>query len=80
MNPNSLHSVALVLQKLRKDNGAVRSIQAETSDEHERARHWTFVTCDGRPYVLYQKLLEAYVVCCICNKEIYRVVFSTVSK
>lgn len=61
VNPNSLHSVALALRKIGIENG-IKRYGGST-------RSWTFVTCDGRPHSLYQKLVTEWVVCATCNES-----------
>lgn len=61
-NPNSSETVARVLRKIGKDN----KIKRYGGDE----RSWTFVCCDGLPYMICRKLQEETVICTVdkCNK------------
>ncbi|CAC5420400.1 unnamed protein product [Mytilus coruscus] len=56
-NPNSMITVARVLRKIGEENGIVRY--------GGNQRHWTFVCCDGLPYLIIKKLKEEAVVCAI---------------
>ncbi|CAG2198284.1 unnamed protein product [Mytilus edulis] len=56
-NPNSIKSVALVLRKIGQENGIHRY--------GGNKRHWTFVCCDGLPYLIIKKLKEEALVCAI---------------
>ncbi|CAC5422228.1 unnamed protein product [Mytilus coruscus] len=54
-NPNSYDTVAMVLRKIGKDIGIYKY--------GGQLRHWTFICCDGLPYVICKKLQEEAVIC-----------------
>ena len=56
-NPNSFESVALVLRQIGIENGITRYGGSR--------RHWTFICCDGIPYLICKKLKEEAVICAI---------------
>ncbi|VDH92360.1 Hypothetical predicted protein [Mytilus galloprovincialis] len=62
-NPNSIATVARVLKKIGEENGIIKYGGTK--------RHWTFVCCDGLPYMIIKKLKEEAVVCAIegCGKS-----------
>lgn len=62
-NPNSLETVARVLRMIGTENGIVRYGGS--------LRHWTFICCDGLPYLICKKLKDEAVVCTNnnCNKQ-----------
>ncbi|CAG2220191.1 unnamed protein product [Mytilus edulis] len=62
-NPNSSLSVARVLRKIGEENDILRY--------GGRKRHWTFICCDGLPYMIIRKLKQEAVICVFadCNKS-----------
>ena len=56
-NPNSLETVARVLRKIGKENGIIQYGGTR--------RYWTFICCDGLPYLICKKLKEEAVICAI---------------
>ncbi|CAG2237124.1 unnamed protein product [Mytilus edulis] len=54
-NPNSSLSVARVLRKIGEENDILRY--------GGRKRHWTFICCDGLPYMIIRKLKQEAVIC-----------------
>ncbi|CAC5391852.1 unnamed protein product [Mytilus coruscus] len=54
-NPNSMETVARVLRKIGTENGIVRYGGTK--------REWTFVCCDGLPFMICKKLKEEAVIC-----------------
>ncbi|CAC5422487.1 unnamed protein product [Mytilus coruscus] len=62
-NPNSSLSVARVLRKIGAENDIIRY--------GGRKRHWTFICCDGLPYMIIRKLKQEAVICVFadCNKS-----------
>ncbi|XP_060595290.1 uncharacterized protein LOC132749514 isoform X1 [Ruditapes philippinarum] len=63
-NPNSFETVASVLRKIGMENG----IKLYGGNK----RHWTFVCCDGLPYMICKKLKEEAVICLQCNQKFLR--------
>ena len=58
-NPNSCETVAYVLRQIGIENGLTRYGGS--------CRHWTFICCDGVPYMICKKLKEDAVICLTAN-------------
>lgn len=56
-NPNSIETVAMVLRKIGSENGIFRY--------GGNKRYWTFVCCDGLPFMICKKLKEEAVICTV---------------
>ncbi len=63
-NPNSSETLARVLRKIGIENGIHRYGGTK--------RHWTFICCDGLPYLIVKKLKEEAVICTIeqCQQKL----------